>query len=331
MLYGVDVHARYQAGLDIALLARQGYSFLATKATEGLGVVSVEGFTAAQFTTRMLTWVAQTRDAGMIPGLYHYLRAQDGAAQCDAFMRIVERAGGPDGMLIQLDNEADAGWVSTQQWAARWERLTGGHPWLMYTGSWWWGPRGWPGATLTPHLWHSHYLSADADTIPDDPAAFAARIPASWWTPGYGGWTRATILQFTSRGDAGSLGNNMDLNATHLTREQLLTLTRPGDTMPTAEEIKSAILADGGVQQLLYRVEAALSQRDPIATIGQPNVLAQRLASLRAEVATVKAAQATLDAKLDQILAALGTADPAVREVVADALEAGAAAARGGA
>ena len=318
MLYGVDVHARYQGGLDVALLARQGYTFLATKATEGLGVVSVAGFTAEQFTSRMLTWVAQTRQAGMIPGLYHYLRTQDGAAQCDAFMRIVERAGGPDGLLIQLDCEADGYGPQMTAWTRRWNALTDRHPFLIYSGSWWWPQTGaFNGAGLTPYLWHSHYLSADADTIPDDPAAFAARIPVSWWAPGYGGWPRATILQFSSRGDAGSLGNNVDLNATPMTREQLLTLTRKADDMATPQEIWTADInpaADGA-----YSAGGALW-----TVLSRTGLLNQVVG----DGAALKATQAGLDAKLDQILAALGAA-PAVREVVADALEAGAAAARG--
>ncbi|MFZ0791672.1 MAG: GH25 family lysozyme, partial [Chromatiaceae bacterium] len=227
MLYGVDVHARYQGGLDVALLARQGYSFLATKLSQGLWVPGSGGLSAAQFTARAIGWLDTARAQQMIPGAYHWIDGSaSGATQARFFHRQVLQAGGPDGMLIQLDNEdvsaQPATWQHTVDWAAEWEQLTGGHPWLMYTGSWWWAPRDWPGATLTPYLWHSRYLSADADTIPDDPAAFAARIPATWWTPSYGGWPRATILQLTSRGDAGSLGNNVDLNVTPLTGEQLL-------------------------------------------------------------------------------------------------------------
>jgi hypothetical protein len=134
-------------------------------------------------------------------------------------------------LLIQLDNEdvdVPATWQITRDWAAEWEQLSGGHPWLMYTGAWWWKPRGWYGRSLTPYLWDSHYLMADLDTVPDDPAAFAARIPEEWWTPGYGGWSASTFLQFTNRGDAGGLGNNVDLNATKLTRGQLLALTTNG-------------------------------------------------------------------------------------------------------
>lgn len=228
MLYGVDIHARYQAGISLSTLQAEGYSFVVTKATEGTSIPWHSTLSQSQFKARALAWVAEARRLGMIPGLYHYLRAGDGAAQARVFHAFVRDAGGPTGLLIQLDCEADATWSDINEWHNEWHRLAGPHPYLLYTGSWWWNAAGrrWNGASLTPYLWHSHYLTADADTISDDPAAFAARIPPSWWTPGYGGWGGATILQFTSRGDAGSLGNNVDLNATRLTRDQLLALTR---------------------------------------------------------------------------------------------------------
>jgi len=247
MLYGLDVHVRYQAGLNIEILPGQGYTFLATKASQGVEVPSV-GITAAQFTSRMLAWVDRTRTAGMTPGLYHWVNnAAGGAAQARFFHALVVKAGGPEGMLIQLDNEDNATWEITRDWAAEWEQLTGGHPWLMYTGGWWWRPRGWNGASLTPYLWDSHYLTADLDTAPDDPAAFAARIPADWWNPGYGNWPSATFLQFTSRGDAGGLGNNVDLNATKLTMPQLLTLT---GSQPTPRMVDTMRFAFKGLPNM---------------------------------------------------------------------------------
>lgn len=54
-----------------------------------------------------------------------------------------------------------------------------------------------------------------------------------------------------------------------------------------------------------------------------------QMSSLLADVATLKAAHMAQDAKLDQILAALASGGVDVREAVANALEAGAAAARG--
>ena len=228
MLYGVDVHGRYQAGISFATLKAQGYTFAAVKATQGTFLL------APQF----VEWTAQIRAAGMVPGAYHWIdNRSTGAAQARYFYNRVKTAGGPEGMLVQLDNE-DTSYPATLQitkdWAAEWAQVSGGHPFLMYTGGWWWRPRGWDGHSITPYLWDSHYLTADLDTIPDDPAAFAARIPASWWNPGYGNWPTATFLQFTSRGDAGGLANNVDLNATRLTLDQLLALTtapKIGDDM----------------------------------------------------------------------------------------------------
>jgi len=210
MLYGVDVHARYQGGLDIPLLKRQGYSYLVAKASEGTSIPPLNG-SSAQFKARTLRWMDETREQAMIPGLYHWIKGGNAAAQARFFHSIVKDAEGPAGMLIQLDCEDNATYSDLQVWKAEWQQLANGHPFELYTGKWWWGPRGWNGNLITPYLWDSHYLTADTDTIPDNPAQYP--IPPSWWTPGYGSWPTATILQFTSRGDAGSLGNNVDLNA----------------------------------------------------------------------------------------------------------------------
>lgn len=219
MLYGVDVHGEYQRGLRIEDLPGQGYTYGVVKATEGVG------FTAPRYDE----FINRFRAAGMVTGAYHWLRAGDGAAQARYFLDKLQAVGGHHGLLIQLDVEHDGYGREMQAWAAEWNHLTGHHPFLIYSGAWWW-PRtgGFAGASLTPHLWHSRYLEADPDTITDDPAAFADRIPASWWAPGYGGWPEATFLQFTSRGDAGSLGNNVDLNVFRGSLDDLLVLAGGG-------------------------------------------------------------------------------------------------------
>jgi GH25 family lysozyme M1 (1,4-beta-N-acetylmuramidase) len=227
-------------------LARQGYSFLATKASQGTEVPAHRTLSAAMFTGRMVSWIDQARQAGMVPGLYHWLTRIDGAAQARFFHNLVRRAGGPAGMLIQLDCEDDGYGPQMAAWAAEWDRLTGGHPFLIYSGSWWW-PRtgGYRGASLTPYLWHSHYLDADTDTIPDDPQAFAGRVPASWWQVGYGGWTTPTFVQFSSRGDAGSLGNNVDLNAFRGTTADMQVLLGGTDVITVVDQdaIAKAVVA----------------------------------------------------------------------------------------
>lgn len=279
MLYGVDVHDGYQHGLDFATIKRQGYTFAAVKLTQGTGYERDMGD----------DWVRAVRAAGLIPGGYHWITRADGAAQARWFHAKVVQCGGPEGMLAQLDCEDDATLADIRAFNAEWQRLTGGHPLLIYTGGWWWRPRGWDGASLTPWLWDSHYLTADTDTIPDDPAAFAARIPANWWTPGYGNWPAATFVQFTSRGDAGTLANNVDLSATRLTMQQLLALTTNGGG--------DVIVSDADAQYLIWRVEAIIKDLAVVRggpAKGEENVLHDRLDRIDAELAELKALVTTL-------------------------------------
>jgi hypothetical protein len=277
MLYGVDIHGTYQRGISFPTLRAQGYTFAAVKASEGTG------FVGPQF----LAWIPQIRAAGLIPGAYHWIKRGNGAQQAQFFYNLVRQVGGPEGMLIQLDCEDDATLSDVDAWAAEWRRLSGNHPFLIYSGAWWWGARGWDGTHITPYLWHSHYLTADTDTIPDNPAEFAARVPASWWVPGYGGWSTTTLLQFTSQGDAGSLGNNVDLNVYRGTREQLLGLTRA----PSSEAI----------------MDYAQYDRD-------------RVSAASDNTAKLLVAVAGLNVKLDTMLnaiGAIGTSNPDVAAILA--------------
>lgn len=236
MIYGVDIHGTYQRGIDFSQLARQGYSFAAVKATQGTTEFH------ASYTQQFLDWIPQIRAAGLIPGAYHWLTNADPIAQCANFLRRVRQAGGPNGMLIQCDCEDNATLPVLQGWVKEWSRQTGGHPFFIYSGAWWWQSRGWNGAQFAPYLWDSRYLTADTDSIPDDPAAFATKAPASWWTPRYGGWPTTTILQFTSKGDAGSLPNNVDLNAYRGTRAELLALTGTTPAQPKPPEDKKMLV-----------------------------------------------------------------------------------------
>lgn len=238
--YGVDVHDGYQAGLSFPTLKRQGYSFAAVKLTQGTDYARDKGD----------DWVRAARDAALVPGGYHWLNSADGAAQARWFYRKVKESGGPDGMLIQLDAEDNGYAAPMRAWAAEWEQLSGGHPWLMYSGAWWWNDPNRPmrtvrGVDLTPYLWHSHYITADADTIPDDPAAFAARLPASYWNPGYGGWTLATFIQLTSKGDAGGLVNNVDLSVYLGSMAGLLALTRRSGAPPKEDDMTTRVFFVG--------------------------------------------------------------------------------------
>lgn len=355
MLYGVDVHGGFQAGISFSRLAQQGYSFAAIKATQGLS------FVAPQFldSDKGPGFVTQARQAGLIPGAYHWLDASDGAAQARHFHNLVRQAGGPAGMLIQLDCEDDGYGPQIHAWAAEWARLTGGHPFLIYSGAWWWSKppmAGVRGVDVTPYLWDSHYLTADLDTIPDDPAAFAARIPESWWAGRYGGWPSVAILQFTSKGDAGGLGNNVDLNATRMTREQLLALTRVSaitggeEDMETEQTRIHAFNSDayghgwaiGADEVQVVGIVDTHPGQVPLGHWGVKTLraLAGDVAELMArppvqpapvDAAALAAALAADTAFLDAIAERVAAkVNPTVREVAATFGEAGAAAVRSG-
>lgn len=215
MLYLVDAHNDYQAGLNIEQVAREGYSALLVKATQG-----ATGYTAAG---AFDDWIRRARASGMIAGAYHWLTSASASAQLDHYLRRLDAVGGPAGLLCAVDVE-DTENPPTRSiladFADGFRRRTGGHPLLLYTGAWWWKPRGWNGAGITPYLWASRYVSGSGYG-----SQLYSRVPESWWTPGYGGWGQATILQFSSTGLVA--GKAVDVNAFRGSLDDLRALTRP--------------------------------------------------------------------------------------------------------
>ena len=240
-LFLVDISS-YQAGINIAQVAREGFVAAACKATEGVG------FRDPQFDT----FIPQVQAAGMIPGAYHYLRAGDGAEQARQFLARVRDHGGPGGWLIQLDCESDGYGREMAAWAAEWVRLTDNHPFLIYSAAFWW-PRtgGFRGADLTPYLWHAHYVSGGGTA-----SQLYGQVPPVWFTPGYGGWPSATFLQFTD--SAQVAGRSIDASAFLGTLDQLKALTGGVDVA----------IDETDFQALVWRVEALINGRPEV--IGGP-------------------------------------------------------------
>lgn len=227
VLYLFDV-SNHQGWFDTDLAIKEGYAGGLFKTSEDI-------------TYRDPTFcanVAACRGAGGIPGAYHFLRAGNGAQQARIFHSIVAAAGGPGGMLCSCDNETDATWHDTMDFYAEWNRLTGNHPLIMYSGAWWWQPRGWAGSSLTPYLWHSHYVSGSGYG-----SSLYASVPDSWWSPGYGGWGRATILQFSESATVAHR-SPIDVSAFLGTIDDLRALTRGGTTIPVGDDDMAGETAD---------------------------------------------------------------------------------------
>jgi hypothetical protein len=320
VIWLVDI-SNHQGAFDVGRAVSEGYAGVWMKATEGTT------WRDGMFDT----FAGQALAAGAVPGAYHYLRAGSGRAQCDVFYGRIRDHGGPDGWLAACDNESDASWQTTVDFFARWRELAGDHPLFMYSGNWWWSKRGWDGASLTPYLWDSRYVTGSGYG-----AVLYQSVPDSWWSPRYGGWGDVTVLQFSSSGLVA--GRSVDVNAFRGTREQLLALTgtnTDGGNMtftPQQEQILiegTSLVArmakgfdtldDGEKPNVLYRMITALYEVVPAALSEIRDAVAGAVETARearsiAEAARVAAVEArdTAQLVLDRVNAmAIGNVDVA--------------------
>jgi hypothetical protein len=207
-----------------------GLTFVICKATE-----SMEYNNPTYLPTRR-----ETAAAGLIFGAYHYIRAGNGAAQCDRFLDV---AGDLTGCLAALDVEDGADYPTVVAFIARWRERMGAAALLLYTGKWWWvGVAGNPdGAGLTPYLWDSNYINGSGS-----PRDLLAGVTPDYF-PAYGGWGLDTrvIRQYSSSGTPMVGGeSSVDCNVFYGSRAELEALTvggaqpAPVDMHPGARIVK---------------------------------------------------------------------------------------------
>lgn len=312
----VDAHPQYQAGLNVEQVAREGYSALIVKATQG-----ATGYTAPN---TFDDWIRRARSAGMTPGAYHWITSASAASQVDHFLSRLDAVGGPNGLLCAVDVEDPTNPPSratVSAWVAEWNRRTGNHPLVLYTGDWW-RQRGWPGAQLTPYLWLSHYVSGTGAG-----SSLYAKVPASWWTPGFGGWGTATILQFSST--ALVAGKSVDVSAFRGSLDELraLTTTTTEDDMTPEQDARLRT-----IERLVTNVERidtcemegtetipglsyAAGQIEPDKT----SVPLVRLRTTAEAVTRLETEVSTLRTELADLKASVAPPDPAAiaREIIA--------------
>lgn len=226
VLWVVDAHTRYQQGLNIESLAREGYSGIVIKATQGSS-----GYTApATFND----WIRRARAAGLVPGAYHWINNSDPVAQVDHFLDRLSAVGGPAGLLAALDCEditSPAAQSTVRSWISHWNARTSNHPLFFYSGAWWYTPHldGFDVAALGVYGWNSHYVTGSGYG-----SVLYEKVPPSWWVPGYGGFVRSKMLQFTDQGTAGGITAHVDIDAFDGTIAELRALAAPA--APEVEE-----------------------------------------------------------------------------------------------
>lgn len=284
----VDAHNTYQAGLNVHQVANEGFAGLIVKATEG-----ATGYTAPPMFD---TWIQQARDTGMVPGAYHWLTNATVSKQLDHFLG---RIGSPTGLICALDVEAKVNvpsWDNLVDFVVGWKERTGGHPLMIYSSNWWWGVRGWLGVHLTPYLWDSRYVSGR-----DYASRLYGKVPASWWKPTYGGWPRATMLQFSA--SALVAGKYLDVSAFEGTRQQLAALAGlEGDPIMTDVDLsyngwnKGPAVGSRGPGLLLEEIWRAVKEGHDVYDTDEQEGTSFLATHLRGILAGVNAVEASLSA-----------------------------------
>lgn len=246
-IWGVDIHPRYQAGISIEQIRREGFDFMAVKVSEATNA-SFMGAGSADFLRR-------GKAAGLLCLGYHYLRAGNEVEQARVFAAQLKTAGMP-GML---DAEDGAGDITNIRRFIDACRRHGAPVPLMYLPRWYWDRIGRPDLRGLPPLWASRYVAGDTG-----PASvmYQRHNPAGWQS--YGGLD-VEVLQFTDK--AKVAGRAIDANHYRGTREQFAALLggAPG-AVTTAVEVDMP-LTDQDVRRIADAVlDTKVKKKGPGAT-----------------------------------------------------------------
>jgi hypothetical protein len=171
--------ASYQGSLTLADVVRAGFTGVNLKVSHGLTQTSVH--------PNVQSWARNARGAGLTVSTFHWLNASaSGAEQAAYAFDSLAALGLTTRAAHVVDCEANAPEQTLRAYVAEMTGLLG-RPIAIYTGDWWWKPRGWDGAGLSPYLWgapNSGYLPA----YPSD--------SSEHWRTGWGGWPEFAALQY---------------------------------------------------------------------------------------------------------------------------------------
>lgn len=208
MIFGVDVHPQFQAGLDIERVRSEGFDFLAAKVSQGTT------------TYNSMDWLRRGQECGLLCLGYHYLEPGNEVAQARVFAAQLRAAGVP-GMLdaeYPLAN-GDTLTVPGIRSFLTAVRSFGGQVPLVYLPHWYWQRMGSPDLSGLPGLWASSYVTG---------SGFASDLiesvtPRYWASYGH---LPVAVLQFTDEGLVA--GQSIDVDVFPGTRDELAALLAGG-------------------------------------------------------------------------------------------------------
>lgn len=231
--------------IDYVKLKAAGFTLVNIKSSQGVSYIWTP---AAQ-------QASKARTAGLGIGTFHWLdNTGSGSQQASIAYKLMKQIGGgsTDGMSHQCDCEDStrpATWAIWSDYVKAMQDYLGRHI-AAYTGDWWWQPRGWNGASLTPYVWaapnHGYDTRYPGDTSAD-------------WICGYGGWKDYSLLQYAVGGITGVGGGN--ISKTAIRDPAVWTALTGGTTMGTAS-------ADVDRQYQAARMEAFVQGKDKSTPYG---------------------------------------------------------------
>jgi hypothetical protein len=183
-------YASYQGALTVKDLHRAEFHVVNFKTSHGLTTKAVH--------PRITAEIASARALKMGLGTFHWLIGNhSGTAQADYAFGRLKALGLTAGTMHTVDVEEQTGsddaesaptYAIVRDYVLRMEALLG-RPVALYTGDWWWQPKAWDGAKLTPYL----MAAPNAGYMKDKryPGATSAH-----WKAGYGGWSNLSIMQY---------------------------------------------------------------------------------------------------------------------------------------
>jgi GH25 family lysozyme M1 (1,4-beta-N-acetylmuramidase) len=234
MIFGVDIHPQFQAGLDIEQVRAEGFDFLAAKVSQGTT------------TYDSMSWLRRARACGLLAMGYHYLEPGNEVAQARVFAGQLRAAGVP-GMLdaeYPLPNGDTLSTAGIRGFLTACQGLGAAVP-LIYLPRWYWQRMGSPDLTGLPRLWASSYVAGTGYA-----ATLVEAVTPRFWAP-YGGLP-VSVLQFTDRGLVA--GRSIDV-----------------DLFPGPRDDLAALLATARPLSARTRKEPTMDQLPPTTAPKDPN------------------------------------------------------------
>ena len=225
-IFGVDVSHHQGPELDWGKIRDSGIEFMFARAS--LADIPDKRYERNH---------RRAKEAGIpVLGAYHFLYPASVVPPAQQAQLFVDQIGDRSGIMTMLDVERDNDnrpkIKAVREFAKAFADLTDGHPLLLYAPAWYWGIIDNPPAADLGALVASHYVAVDRNAeghrVKMTPAEAFARARRRYWRASHGGWTHATILQFTSFGKVAGHDGRIDVNAFRGTTQELATLAIPG-------------------------------------------------------------------------------------------------------